>query len=145
MVIGAPLALACVPAGCATAAAAPVGGRFEVRHVFVLVLENESAAVPPRITGGSAGVSGTRKAGRVRLTLGWKVSTTGGTPLAASRLQERVDGAWRMIPTHTTRSRYTFIGSTGQTYRFRVRAFNVAGQASRWSPSSASGTATPQS
>ena len=40
---------------------------------------------------------------------------------------------------------HTFIGSTGQTYRFRVRAFNVAGQASRWSPSSVSGTATPQS
>jgi hypothetical protein len=45
MVIGALLALACVAAGCATAAAAPVGGRFQVRHVFVLVLENESAAV----------------------------------------------------------------------------------------------------
>jgi hypothetical protein len=45
MVIGALLALACVAAGGATAAAAPVGGRFQVRHVFVLVLENESAAV----------------------------------------------------------------------------------------------------
>ena len=45
MVIGALLALACVAAGRATAAAAPVGGGFQVRHVFVLVLENESAAV----------------------------------------------------------------------------------------------------
>ena len=109
------------------------------------IYKRQCGPSPPRITGGSAGVSGTRKAGRVRLTLGWKVSTTGGTPLAYSQLQERVDGAWRMILTHTTRSRYTFIGSARQTYRFRVRAFNVAGQASRWSPSSVSGTATPQS
>ena len=37
-------ALLCACA-CASASAAPVGGRFQVRHVFVIVLENESAAV----------------------------------------------------------------------------------------------------
>jgi hypothetical protein len=30
---------------CSSAVAAPVGGKFQVRHVFVIVLENESAAV----------------------------------------------------------------------------------------------------
>jgi phosphatidylinositol-3-phosphatase len=30
---------------CASASAAPVGGKFQIRHVFVIVLENESAAV----------------------------------------------------------------------------------------------------
>lgn len=48
-----------------------------------------------------------------------------------------------MIYSHTTRARYAFLGNAGQTYRFRVRAFNVAGQAGKWSPSSLSGTATP--
>ena len=49
----------------------------------------------------------------------------------------------RSILKHTTRSHYTFIGSAGQTYRFRVRAVNTAGQAGKWSPSTLSGTATP--
>ena len=38
------LALACAAAGCASAGAAPVGGSYQVRHVFVIVLENESPA-----------------------------------------------------------------------------------------------------
>ncbi|MGZ4299560.1 MAG: alkaline phosphatase family protein [Solirubrobacteraceae bacterium] len=98
---------------------------------------------PPQITGGSGSVSATSTARRVRLTLGWKVSTTGGTPLAYSQLQERVHGAWLVIFRHTTRTHYAFIGNSGQTYHFRIRAVNTAGQASPWSPSSTSGTATP--
>jgi len=39
------LALLCAVTGCSPASAAPAGGRFQVRHVFVIVLENESAAV----------------------------------------------------------------------------------------------------
>jgi hypothetical protein len=98
---------------------------------------------PPQITAGSAGISPTAKTGRLHFTLGWKVSTAGGTPLAYSQLQERVHGAWRMILKHTMRTHYAFVGNAGQTYRFRIRAVNTAGQAGRWSPSSVSGTATP--
>jgi hypothetical protein len=71
------------------------------------------------------------------------VSTIGGTPLAYSQLQERVHATWRMVLRHTTRTHYTFIGNIAQTYRFRVRAGNVAGQFCNWSLSSLSGSATP--
>ena len=66
------------------------------------------------------------------MTLGWRVSTRGGTPLAYSELQERVRGAWRTILKRTTRTSCSFVGSPGHTYRFRVRAVNQAGQAGRW-------------
>jgi hypothetical protein len=109
------------------------------------IYKRQCGPSPPRITSGIVAVNGTRRSGRVHFTLAWKVSTTGGTPLAYSQLQQRVGGAWRMILAHTSRTHYAFIGNAGQTYRFRVRAVNTAGQAGRWSPSSVSGTATPHS
>jgi hypothetical protein len=39
------LATAALAVTASAAFAAPVGGKFQVRHVFVIVLENESAAV----------------------------------------------------------------------------------------------------
>jgi predicted phage tail protein len=48
-----------------------------------------------------------------------------------------------MMLKHTMRTHYAFVGNAGQTYRFRIRAVNTAGQAGRWSPRSVSGTATP--
>ena len=107
------------------------------------IYKRQCGPSPPQITGGSGSIGGATKAGRVRLSVGWRVSTAGGTPFAYSQLHERVHGAWRVIYSHTTRARYAFLGNAGQTYRFRVRAFNVAGQAGKWSPSSLSGTATP--
>jgi hypothetical protein len=79
--------------------------------------------------------------GKVRLSLSWRVSGRGGTPLAYSQLRERVHGVWRAIYEHTRRTRYAFTANSGQTYFFRVRAVNTAGQASRWSPSSIRTTA----
>ena len=107
------------------------------------IYKRQCGPSPPQIAGGGAGIDGSPRAGRVKLTLTWKISTAGGTPLAYSQLQERVHGAWHMILKHTRRSSYTFIGNDGQKYRFRVRAVNLAGQAGRWSPSSLSGAATP--
>ena len=106
------------------------------------IYKRQCGPSPPQITGGSASIGGATKAGRVRLSVGWRVSTAGGTPFAYSQLQERVHGAWRVIYSHTTRTRYAFLGTAGQTYRFRVRAVNTAGQTGKWSPSSLSGTAT---
>ncbi|HTU98147.1 MAG TPA: alkaline phosphatase family protein [Solirubrobacteraceae bacterium] len=99
---------------------------------------------PPEITGGGVGVNGSAGHGRVHLSVNWKVSTKGGTPLAYSELQERLHGGWHTILRHTQRTSYSFTGKAGQTYRFRVRAVNLAGQIGKWSPSSISGTASPR-
>ena len=48
-----------------------------------------------------------------------------------------------MPAVRAARASYAFTGNAGQTYRFRVRAVNTAGQASQWSPSTLSGTAAP--
>jgi len=100
---------------------------------------------PPKVTGGRASIDGTTHAGKVRLSVGWRISTAGGTPLAYAQLQERVHGTWRMILKRTQRTSYAFTGNAGQTYRFRVRGVNSAGQVGKWSPSSVSGTASPHS
>jgi hypothetical protein len=99
------------------------------------VYKRQCGPSPPQITSGRGAIGGGSAHGRVRITTGWGVSTTGGTPLAYSQLQERVRGAWRTILARTRRTSYSFTGRVGQTYRFRVRAVNIAGQLSRWATS----------
>jgi phosphatidylinositol-3-phosphatase len=105
------------------------------------IYKRQCGPSPPQITGGAAAVSRGPRPGKVRLSLSWRVSGRGGTPLAYSQLRERVHGVWRAIYEHTRRTRYAFTANSGQTYFFRVRAVNTAGQASRWSPSSIRTTA----
>ena len=88
---------------------------------------------PPRIASGRAAISPIRSSDRFRATLGWRVSTTGGTPLAYSELQERTHATWRTIVRRTERTSYSFTGVDGRSYRFRIRAVNVAGQIGSWS------------
>jgi hypothetical protein len=107
------------------------------------IYKRQCGPSPPQISSGRGSIGGSPHAGKVRLSVGWTVSTTGGTPLAYSTLQERLHGAWRTILARTDRHSYAFTGNAGETYRFRIRAVNTAGQAGTWSPSSLSGSATP--
>jgi hypothetical protein len=103
------------------------------------IYKRQCGPSPPEITGGAEAVRRRLRSSRVRLTVSWTVSTDGGTPLAYSQLQESAHGAWRTI-LKTKHHSYTFTGGGGQTYRFRVRTVNTAGQVSRWSPSSITAT-----
>ncbi len=108
------------------------------------IYKRQCGPSPPQIVGGRAQIGGAPHRGKVRLTIGWTVSTQGGTPLAYSQLQEREHGAWRTVLKRTRHTSYTFLAHAGQTYRFRVRAVNAAGQVGKWSTSSVSGAATSQ-
>jgi hypothetical protein len=90
---------------------------------------------PPTIRAGSGRIGRAGAPNRLRITLGWKVSTKGGTPLAYSELQEREHGTWHTVLERTHRTSYSFIGRTDVSYQFRIRAVNVAGQVGRWSTS----------
>jgi phosphatidylinositol-3-phosphatase len=96
------------------------------------IFKRQCGPSPPRIVVGHGRIGAPLKSGRMKFTLGWHVSTAGGTPLAYSELQERVHGAWRTVLKRTKRTGYSFVGGAG-TYRFRLRAVNQAGQVSRWS------------
>jgi hypothetical protein len=96
------------------------------------IYKRQCGPSPPDITSGVGSRSGRLSSRRETLAVSWDVSTAGGTPLAYSQLQERVDGAWRTVLGRTTRTRYTHPASPGQVYVFRVRAVNTAGQVSRW-------------
>ena len=106
------------------------------------IYKRQCGPSPPQITAGSAEVARTGSPGHVRLTIGWHVSTAGGTAFAYSEVQKRVHGPWRTVLKRTQRRSYTFIGSNGTRYLLRVRAVNVAGQVGNWSSSRISGSAS---
>jgi hypothetical protein len=106
------------------------------------IYKRQCGPSPPMITSGFAAIGHGGPPHHVRLTIGWRVSTAGGTALAYSQLQEREHGAWRNVLARTQRRSYSFTGSAGKRYRFRVRGVNVAGQVGKWSPMSISGTAS---
>ena len=96
------------------------------------IYKRQCGPAPPQIEGAHGHISAPSKSGKVQFSLGWHVSTAGGTPVAYSELQERGHGAWRTIYRRTRRTTYSFVAAPG-TYRFRIRAANRAGQLSRWS------------
>jgi hypothetical protein len=102
------------------------------RYFGTDVYKRQCGPSPPQIEGGHGHIGAPSRSGKMKFTLGWHVSTAGGTPLAYAVLQERVHGAWRTVLQRTTRTSYSFTGGPG-TYRFRIRAVNRAGQVSRWS------------
>jgi hypothetical protein len=106
------------------------------------IYKRQCGPSPPQIMSGRASIGGPAHGGKVRLSIGWTVSTKGGTPLAYSQLQERVRGTWRTILKYTKRTSYSFKGSAGQTYSVRIRAVNTAGQMSRWSSGVVGGSIT---
>jgi phosphatidylinositol-3-phosphatase len=101
------------------------------------IYKQQCGPSPPRITGGGASSSGGSH-GLQPLTIFWSVSTRGGTPFAYAAIQERVRGKWRTVAARARKPRYSFRAKAHVDYVFRLRAFNLAGQASRWAVGSAS-------
>jgi hypothetical protein len=99
------------------------------------IYKRQCGPSPPQIVSGAASIGRIHGSRRLRLGVTWRVSTRGGTPLAYLELQERVHGSWRTIAAHTEHTRYSFTGRVGQSFKFRLRAVNTAGQVSRWSTS----------
>jgi phosphatidylinositol-3-phosphatase len=67
-----------------------------------------------------------------RATLHWRASTSGGTALAYSQVQQRRGGRWRTVLARTKRTVFSLATVSGRTYEFRVRGVDLAGEAGRW-------------
>jgi phosphatidylinositol-3-phosphatase len=89
-----------------------------------------SITAPPLLSSVSA---------RARIPVSWSSSTTGGTSLAGYAVRVSDTSVrrptWRTIAQGTRTTALAFRARLGHTYRFQVRATNLAGQVSAWAGS----------